>query len=240
MNFLKYNRVFTALLLVAAMMLTFTACGKNKTPDPTEPEQPTTLIEIPEDGNNQTAFLGDNLYITDIGNYTGIYMEDGSDEFVTDVLMIILKNEGNTALQLARISLDYADFTANFEATNLPAGESVVLLEKNRHAYVPDKYLRATARNVAFFSQPMDLNEDLVKLTGAKGTITVENLTDEVMGEIYIYYKNSAADLLYGGITYRARVDAGLKPGKSIMVRANHYNPNSCTILDVQILPVEE
>jgi hypothetical protein len=236
MKFLKINVVC---ILVAVMFLSLCACG-NKKPDHTEPEQPTTQMQIHESENNQTAFLGDNLYITDIGNYTGAYMEDGSDEIVTNVLMIVLKNEGQAALQLARIKLEYSDFTANFEVTNLPAGESVVLLEKNRHDYVPDHYRRATAENVVFFQEPMSLQEQIVKVSGTKGAIVVENLTEEPLGEIYIYYKNSAVDLLYGGITYRARVDAGLKPGRSTTVMTNHYNPKTCTILNVQILPVEE
>lgn len=236
---MKFTKIL-ALLLVTAMLLTLAACGKNEKPDTTEPEQPTSQIKLPEPEDSQTAFLGDNLYITDIGNYTGAYMEDGSDEILTGILMIVLKNEGEAALQLARISLVYADFTANFEVTNLPAGESVVLLEKNRHPYVSDRYLRATTENVVFFQEPMSLQEDKVKITGTKGFLEVENLTDETMGQIYIYYKNSAADLLYGGITYRARVDSGLKAGKKTTVQTNHFNPKTCTILNVQILPVEE
>lgn len=239
MNFAKVYRRILALMLAAAMLLTFAAC-RNKEPDPTEPEQTTGKIDYPEDNTVQSAFLGSNLYITDIGKYTGAYMEDGSDEIVTDVLMVVLKNDNDTALQLARINLQYADFTANFEVTNLPAGESVVLLEKNRHEYVSQSYLRATVENVSFFQNAMSLQEDKIKITGDKGLLTIENLTDETLGEIYIYYKNSAVDLYYGGITYRARVDAGLKPGKSTTVMTNHYYPNACTILDVQIMPVQE
>lgn len=239
MKFMKPNRSVLALLLATVMLLTMTAC-RNKEPDPTEPEQTTTRGDVPTEGNNQTAFLGNHLYITDVGDYTGIYMEDGADEFVSDVLMIILKNEGDTDLQLARIKLEYADFTANFEATNLPAGESVVLLEKNRHAYVKENFFSAAAENVAFFREPMSLREDQLKLTGTDGAITVENLTDQPLGELYIYYKNSASDLYYGGITYRARVNAGLKPGESNTIATKHYHPKSCTILDVQIMPVEE
>jgi len=237
---MRFLKISLALLLAVSILLSLSACGKDKKPDPTtEPEQPTTQIQLPED-NNQTAFLGNNLYITDIGKYTGVYMEDGTDELVTNILMVVLKNEGDAALQLARINLEYSDFTANFEVTNLPAGESVVLLEKNRHEYVSDHYLRATAENIVFFQEPMSLQADKVKITVAKGSIEVENLTDDVMGELYIYYKNSASDLLYGGITYRARVDAGLKPGRKTTVMTNHYNPKTCTILNVQILPVEE
>ena len=115
-----------------------------------------------------------------------------------------------------------------------------MLLEKSRHEYVSDSFYNATAENVVFFQDDMSIQEDKLKITGTNGALTVENLTDEEMGEIYIYYKNTASDgLLYGGITYRARVDAGLKPGKSTTVMTGHYYANACTIVNVQIMPVE-
>lgn len=240
MKFYQANRILVALLLLCVMMLSLCACGEGKEDPETTTVPPTTNVNIPQNENNQTAFLGNNLYITDIGNYTGLYVEDGSDELVTNVLMIVLKNESENALQLARINLEYADFTAQFEVTNLPAGESVVLLDKNRHEYVPDNYLTAKSENVVFFQRPMSLQEDKLKITGTKGAILVENLTDEPLGEVYVYYKNSAVDLFYGGITYRAKVEAGLKPGRSYTVMTNHYNPTACTIIDVQIMPVAE
>lgn len=235
---MKFKNVL-AMLLISLMLLTLCACKKgNDDPEPTT-VPPTTNVGIDEGVVNQTAFLGDNLYITDIGNYTGIYMEDGSDEYVSKVMMVVLKNEGENALQLARIKLQYSDFTAEFEVTNLPAGESVVLLEKNRREFTGGSYLNAKTENVVFFQSVMSLQEDRVKLTGQNGSIVVENLTDETLGEIYIYYKNSAADLFYGGITYRAKVDAGLKPGKETTVMTRHFYPKACTIIDVQILPAE-
>lgn len=236
----NFNRILFAALLIMTMLLCLCACGEEQEVQQTPTTvPPTTNVGIPEDVYTRTAFLGDNLYITDVGNYTGIYMEDGSDEFVSDVLMIVLKNENENAIQLARISLEYADFTANFEVTNLPAGKSVVLLEKDRHEYSSKPFYQAKVNNLSFFQTPMSLQEDKVALTPYKGAITVENLTEETLGEVYIYYKNSAQDLLYGGITYRARAASGLKPGRKYTVMTNHYNPESCTILDVQILPVE-
>lgn len=181
--------------------------------------------------------LGSDLIVTDIGKYAGIFMEDGSDEVVSDTLMLILRNDNTRDLQLARIELRYADFTAEFEVTNLPAGESVVLLEKNRHAYVEDLPYHWTAENTVFFQEPMGLQEDTLKITGERGKLTVENISDRTLGDIYIYYKNSAVDLLYGGITYRARVDSGMEPGDTESVMTGHYNPETCTIVNVQIGP---
>ena len=50
MNFLKISLVW---LLAVSMLLSFAGCGKNKEPDPTEP-QPTTQMQFPEE-NTQTA-----------------------------------------------------------------------------------------------------------------------------------------------------------------------------------------
>jgi hypothetical protein len=46
-----------------------------------------------------------------------------------------------------------------------------------------------------------------------------------------VYYKNSTADLLYGGITYRAKVRAGLKAGEIRQINAGHFNPESSVIV---------
>lgn len=239
MNFNKTYRILIALALIAVMLSSLCACGKDKEPQLSE-TMPSVETSIPVDDNSQSDFLGKGLYIEETGQYIGLYMEDGTDEEIMDVLMIVLKNENELPLQYAHIELEYPDFTAEFDATNIPSGETVVLLEKNRHVYPDEKFLNATLENVVFFSEQMNLHEDKVKITGTDGAINVENLTDETLGEIYIYYKNASSDLLYGGITYRGKVEAGLAPGKTYTVMARHYKPNICRVVDVQFLETEE
>ena len=254
-----------ALGLSAVLLASLWGCKNNDTPDPTDPAQtdpsgtqltePTNPLSgldpdattplVPLDPTEATTGivltptdeveLGSELYITDIGQYTGIYMEDGKDDFVTGIMMVVLNNRSQQDLQLARIALTYEGFTANFEVTNLPAGQSVVLLEKNRQACPDQTHSSATVSNLAFFQAPMGLRQDRVKLTEGEGTITVENLTDAPMTEIYIYYKNSASDILYGGITYRTRLTDGLEPGQSKTLMAAHFHPGASTVVDVQI-----
>lgn len=208
-------------------------------PSTTAPTQPiqTTLPEetsgspVSPDG---TIYLDRNLRITDIGKYVGMYMEDGTNEVVTNVMMIILHNDGTEDLQLARIVLEYSDFTAQFEATNLPAGEAVVLLEKNRLAFENSTCLRAELTNCAFFPAPMSMMEEMFEVTGGDGYIDIKNITaDVISGEIFIYYKNSATDLLYGGITYRCRVSGGIAAGETVRIMAGHYQEGSSRLLMV-------
>ena len=180
------------------------------------------------------AALQDGLRITGIGRYAGIFMEDGSEDVVSDVMLLVLENTSASDLQLARIEVEYADFTAQFQATNVPAGEAVVLLELNRHTYVDEAYRDISSRNVVFFDEPMDLCETQLSLEDGETSIKVTNISDEdISGEIYVYYKYTAGGLLYGGITFRAKIEGGLPAGSSAVVTTGHYDPKLSRILCV-------
>lgn len=251
----KTGRLLLSVLLAVLLLLSATGCKKdtnkpnalgeqteqsgNQNVTQTGDDVTNATYEVPVDDEPAELKIGEGLVLTDTGKYTGIYMEDGTDEVVTNIMMIIVRNDNEQDIQLARINLMYADFVAEFEATNLPAGESVVLLEKNRHDAVNEDYLGASLENIAFFQNKMGLCEDRVKISGTKGSIQLENLTDEPLGEIHVFYKNSSVDLLYGGITYRARLQSGLQPGETMNVPTGHYNPDTCTIVNVQILELD-
>jgi hypothetical protein len=189
---------------------------------------------IPTDSYAGEVYQLDNgLTVTYIGSYTGIYMEDGTNETVSGIMMIILKNNAGADLQLARIDVAYEGFTAQFEATNIPAGESVVLLERNRHGYVAQTPVSVSARNVVFFHMPMTMESDRLEVSGNDGVIQVKNTSGkDISSNIYIYYKNAATDLLYGGITYRVTLK-GLAAGETIKVSAVYYDPDTCRLMMV-------
>lgn len=175
--------------------------------------------------------LGYGLEIDRAGSYTGAYMEDGSDEIVSGVMMIVVTNASEDDLQLADIEVAYFDTAYTFQVTNLPAGQSVVLLEKNRAAYREDTPISAVMENVVFFSEPMSVHSDMLEISGMDGALNVKNISaEDISGTIYVYYKYSAADLLYGGVTFRAKVEGGLAAGELRQVMSSHYSPAGCTI----------
>lgn len=194
--------------------------------------KPPAQLETVEDKNFN---LIDGLQITDIGSYTGIYMEDGSDEVVSRVLMIVLTNNGVSTLQYAEIVMAGADREAVFTVSTLPAGESVVLLEQTRMAYTDaDEFTSAIAQNVTFFTEPLSLLEDRLKIQAVQGAINVTNISGaDITGDIVIYYKNSSSDMFYGGITYRARIEGGLKDGELRQIVPSHFSADGSTILFV-------
>lgn len=203
----------------------------------TEPEKPLEIQTLPQMTEPDPMELSDGLRILSVGKYTGMYMEDGTNEIVTDVMMIVLENAAGQDLQLARINLEYPGITMEFEVTNVPAGEKVVILEKNRRPMQTEEILSVQTRNVVFFPEKMKLQEDQFQITGSNGSLKVTNISGaDITGDIYIYYKNSASDLLYGGITYRSSVKGGLAAGMSVSIVAGHYSPDMCRIVQVDVI----
>lgn len=200
-----------------------------------QPEQSESTLETTQPpATRETYSLDGGLTITTVGSYTGIYMEDGSDEVVTGVMMILLENGSGQDLQLARIQMEYDSMTAEFEVTNLPAGERVVLLERSRQSPPEERCSDIRVENLVFFSQPMDLMEEKLEIVGGDGYLDVRNISGEALtGDVYIYYKNSASDLLYGGITYRARIEDGLDADGAVRVLTGHFSEGSSRIVHV-------
>lgn len=181
--------------------------------------------------------LGDGLVIIRADRFSGVYVEDGSDEVVRDILMIVLENRSQEALQYARIKLDYTDAQANFEVTNLPAGKKVVLLEKNRMPWPDEQPLDAYVESRAIV-EAFPMHEDVFQITTADGMINVKNISGkDISGDIFVYYKNVGGDLYYGGITYRVRIEDGLKAGEIAQLMTAHYFEDASEILMVSYVP---
>ena len=102
------------------------------TTESTAPEQTVDATEKPTELPMPDGIdLGNGLVITDVGAYTGVFVEDGTDEQVEDVLMIEVYNYGIDPIQYAEISLGEAEFVL----TTLPVGETMRMLEKDRMAF---------------------------------------------------------------------------------------------------------
>lgn len=179
--------------------------------------------------------LGYGIYATDIGKYTGLYMEDGTDEVLSNILMMVVQNNGQQDIQYAEISIQLGEQTALFKVTTLPAGETMVLLEQNRMQWDEAQdysLVYPMVDHIAYFKEPISILEEQLKIQIVDGAINVTNISDEdITGTIAVYYKNAAADLLYGGITYRISIDDGLKAGEIRQVMTNHASDTGSRIM---------
>lgn len=225
-----------AAVLLVALIVTLTHC-ENDTPDPTEPPVTNPTVAHSQIDPDTSIDLGSNLVITGTGSYAGMFMENGSNEIVSNVQMISLKNNSAAALQYAVITLQYADGeSAVFEVSNIPAGGRAVVLEASAAAYRDEKAVKAKVENVVFMDK-MPLQEDKIKIQGLDGALNVTNISGEdITSDIYIYYKYAAGDVLYGGITFRAKIEGGLKKDEVRQLSSDHFDAKGSKVVMITLV----
>lgn len=239
----KLPVVFVAVLAVVAVIVAWAFLG-DYNDDPTDTAtgnfvpvttDPPVKIEDLKDSESE-EYKG--LQVEKIGSYSGLFVEDGSDDVLSRILMVIVKNTGNRTVQYAEVELTDGENTAYFTLSTLPPGESVVLLEKNRMSYADGKDLtKVTIKNVAVFAQEPTLCEDKLKIQALNGVLNVTNISGEdIEGNVVIYYKNAASDLLYGGITYRVTISGGIKAGETKQIVASHYTEKGSRVMWVTVI----
>ena len=230
------------LILAVALAAMLLKPGGNVSGDPdgeTNAEAPViqdSPVEIQQTEPLRTS-LNNDLEILDVGSYTGAYVEDGSDEILSGILMIKVINNGEKTVEYAKLTMNAGDETAEFTISTLKPGATIVLLEKNRMAYDKNAaYGSIACENLALFEGEPDLHADKLSIQILDGAINVTNLTQEdIPGRISIYYKNTASGVYYGGITYRVTLENGLKAGEIRQVMASHFSDTGSEIMFVTI-----
>lgn len=225
-------------LLFCAVLALNVFSNKMENPDGSDNNVSENVQKESEDQAGKTSFTLDNdLEVTKLGSYTGAYMEDGSDEIVTDVMMIIVKNNGESTLQYAEITLTGDAGEAVFKFSTLNPGDSVVVLEANRKPYENgDSYSAANAEHVVFFKEPITLHEDKLQIQPLDGGFNITNISDQdITGKITVYFKDSSDGMYYGGITYRGSITGGMKAGEIKQVMSENFSAAGSTVVFITI-----
>ena len=177
--------------------------------------------------------LNGPLKVTAVGRYTGAYVEDGTDEKVTDVLALIVENTGDSWVEYAELTMDCGGETARFVLSVLPAGSSALLMEMSRMTYAPgtDYSVKGEAKAAELNTGVMDFSGEFV-LYPDDGVINVENVSGEDHPEtVAVCYKNHRYGLYIGGICYRARFENGIAAGEIAQSIQTHYTNEDSVIL---------
>ena len=132
-----------------------------------------------------------DLVIENIGQYTGQFIEDGSDKPVANVLSLLVKNNSNKVVQYGEINIKVnGNKNAVFKVTNLPPKTSTLVMESTGKIEFnkDDKYKYVDSIQAKLNN--MSLMKDKVQITKQEdGVIGIKNVSGKDLGTVYVYYK---------------------------------------------------
>lgn len=174
------------------------------------------------------------IVIEGIGQYSGPFVEDGSDKPVANALAAVIKNDSDTVIEFAEIRFAVNDSEeAVFQISTIPAGKEVVVLEENGREYHEEDRLDLTDKLYAK-QDFLSLMEDEVEITSEDGKLTVKNLTQEPLGTVYVRYKGKINNQYYlGGITYSCKVE-NVDANACVEAETKHFTAEGSQILMVE------
>lgn len=170
-----------------------------------------------------------DLYCEEFISYSGPFVEDGTNDNVENVLALLLENRSDEYLEFATITYDVDGETAKFVASGLPAGAKAWVLETNRMEAKADSQFEFLECESTFRDDAV-LTTDKLEVSYKDNELIVKNITDDVLKNPCVYYKNINSDGYYlGGITYMIGFDT-LKPDATAKKQAGHYTENSAIV----------
>ena len=225
--------------LLLLLLGIFLLCGCTKAER--EPVETTAESSVPqlEIDLSEAVILRNVIQVQQVSEYIGVYMEDGTDEVVSDVMMMVVKNLSSDSIQYAEIHLPVGEETARFTVTALPAGGTAILLEQSRMQYREDgdyDLSKAECVNLAGFDKELTLRENLLEIQCLDGALNVRNISgQDITGDIVICYKNYENGVYYGGIAYRIRIEGGLKADELRQLMLSHFHQPGSQLIFVDI-----
>lgn len=245
-------RMIVGLSVVLLVLLGWLLCGKEDKDDTAkaireEFDESQELEEAKESKNIQNIeditadgeiVVNEELRIMEIGAYAGRYVEDASNDEVSDVVSIMVVNTGERVVQYAEITLYYEGGECFFPLSTLKPGDSVLVLEANKKLYDETiEYSGMSVESVAYFEGDLNVFEDTFTIQPLDGGFNITNISEEdVAGEIVIYFKNRVDDIYLGGITYRGRVEGGLKAGEIRQIMTDNFSESETEVMFIEII----
>ncbi len=176
----------------------------------------------------------DELKLVAVYNYSGYYIEDGSEEEIDSVAVLEVTNLSAQVIEYATITLTADGKELNFELSLLPAGETALVMEADKQSCSETASFSYGGSEIASLSS-LDLCEDQVTVSTDSGAVTVTNISGNDISELRLFYKNQLDTGEYvGGIAYTVKLE-DLAAGESQTVYPSHFDPEYGVVMMVRI-----
>lgn len=192
------------------------------------------MAEINTKADHQFPFAieGTDLVAIALTSYDGVYWEDGTVEEVSSIAAIILRNDGKEPLEKAQVSLWQGENELTFALEYLPAGEKIMVLEKERAPYRQEPITAcAGSATVA----PRDI-PGLVTIRQTQGKyLLITNPGPIPLRDITLYYKTYDPErgMFLGGIAYEIAIYR-IAPEETYIAEPGYYISGQSRIVKIK------
>ena len=177
-----------------------------------------------------------NVSIDRINTYSGVFIEDHSDRELKGIIAAAITNHGTEPVEFGSFVLREGKENLIFEFSCLPAGATMLVMEKNAstfHQGVEYLYVNSTVASFAY-GEGLLLLSDKIELYLPKNTeeIRLSNKTAETI-KVRVLYKYISPEGIYiGGTTY-STAEIEIKPGDTIVGSPSHYEGENSKIMRI-------
>lgn len=217
-NFRKFVKLLLAALVIVIAILVISAVWKaHKENAATEEIEGSISVE------NEAVFpyeLEDGkLEVNSLFQFSG-QNPDCGEEDGENIASLEVVNKSGQHLANAKITVTLeSGAELRFEITDLPAGQSVMVFEKNNTSYeTSDKCI--TVEDTAEFEETTALMEDRLAVDVQETSVTLTNTSDEDLTNLLLHCHCFVDDTYFGGLTYSYSVES-IPAGQSITVQAD-------------------
>ncbi len=178
------------------------------------------------------AIANTDLVAMALMSYSGVYLEDGSVEEVSDIAAVILRNDGMETLEKANIELWQGEKKLTFVLDYLPAGEKILVLEQGREKYRED-VVTGCKGTVALAQKDIP---GLVTVRETQGRyLLITNPGSLPLRNITLYYKTYDPELgmFLGGIAYEIAI-YHIAPEETYVAEPGYYISGESRIVKIK------
>lgn len=169
--------------------------------DPSEAGTAPTKAEMSGEYTARSEFphtVG-GVEVSDMFSYSGSFVEDGSGRQVSGIAAVRVRNNSSKAYQLLSLSFATDGGDIVFDVTALLPGAEMSVLSKEAVPYNADLLVsNVTAIKSLEFTETPSLNSDIFELSASGGVLGVKNISGKQVGNVYVYYKSTDSNGLFG------------------------------------------
>ena len=195
-----------------------------------EADYPAVLAAAQETGLE----LEPGLYLTAVQAYTGVYPEDDAGEQVENVAAATLVNFSPLAYKYIEFTVTAGEVSYTFFVSTLPVGGKLTVVEKNKTPFAGASDPEAVVTSVEPFPNQPSMHPEALRLAYGDETVYAENICNEELHNVCVYYKTVNENGYLGGVTFRARL-GDIDPERTAKTAAPGLKKNTGKILFVTI-----